>query len=219
MRRGGVFTCAALAATVLLALAVSSAASGRRADSPQWGWWVGNTEGFFFALQADGLHELTFRSIGMCGSELSALLEETVTPSITPDGSGNFGGSGTDEYGQEYHFQGRLGATHATGTFRIVSAPSFCPDGNRGDTGIVSFDATCFLYCPVAPPPPPPPPPPPRPSPPGGKIRSFQAPAGNWSVTYPATFKCGRERCSTYYYDGPAELRPAMMAMLPGGSG
>jgi hypothetical protein len=43
----------------------------------------------------------------------------------------------------------------------------------------------------------------------------LQAPAGNWSVAYPATFKCGRKRCSGYFYDGPKKLRPALMAMLP----
>jgi hypothetical protein len=194
-----------LAATFLFALALSSAASGRQNDHPQWGWWVGNTQGFFFSLQPDGLHEVDFRSIGMCGSELSALLGETLTAAVTPDGSGNFGGSATDQYGQEYHFQGHLGATHATGTFRIVSAPSFCPDGGRGDTGIVSFDATCFLYCPVAPPPPPPP----------LHLRLRRRPAGDpsvrlrpaWSVAYPATPKLATA-CSTHYYEGLPSFGP-----------
>ena len=45
--------------------------------------------------------------------------------------------------------------------------------------------------------------------------RSYEAPTGNWTVAYPPTFKCGRKRCSSYYYDGPAKVRAAMTAMLP----
>jgi len=213
--RRGVFACAVAAVLCALCLGLSSAALSDPA--PQWGWWVGNSQGFFFSRAGDGLHEVDFHSYGMCGSEASADLEETLTPAVvTPDAGGNFGGSGTDAYGQEYSFSGHLGDTHATGSFRIVSAPEFCPDGSRGDTGVISFDATCFQYCPAPPPPPPaPPPPPPPPPPPGGATRSLQAPAGTWSVGYPETFKCGRKRCSSYFYDGPKQLRPAMTAMLP----
>jgi hypothetical protein len=165
MRRG-VVTGAAAAVVSALCLGLSSGALGSD-PAPQWGWWVGNTQGFGFSRQPDGLHEVNFHSIGMCGSELSADLGETLTPAVvTPDASGNFGGSGTDGYGQQYTFQGHLGDTHATGTFRIVSTSGFCPDGSRGDTGVVSFDATCFLYCPPPPPPPPKPPAPPPPPPP-----------------------------------------------------
>jgi hypothetical protein len=149
MRRG-VLAGAAAAALCALCLGLSSAARGGSTD-PQWGWWVGNSQGFFFSLEADGLHDVDFHSIGMCGAEPSADIEETLTPAIVaPDGSGNFAGSGTDQYGQEYAFRGHLGQTHATGTFRIVSAPSFCQDGSRGDSGVITFDATCFLYCPAA---------------------------------------------------------------------
>jgi hypothetical protein len=190
----------------VLALGLSSSGQARSLEDQIWVWWqqtgVTNSQ---IERKDGGVQNIGLFAVATCADGSTLTVGAGVYDGGPIDANGNFSYSGPDpdDPGTQIELHGHFGATTLSGTFRLSGLASYCGEHAPGDTGLLSFTATCYDgNCPSGG------------GGGGGGGSTLVVPSGNWKVSYPPKFKCGSRTCSSGYYDGPPRLKAALQGML-----
>lgn len=207
MRRGrGVVLGVAVACVGACALVLGFSAIGqaRSLEDQIWIWQQQGAATNSQIERMDGrLQNISLFAVANCPDGSQITVPAGLYDGGPIDSSGNFSYSGAaqDDPTVYIDLQGHFGANTLSGTYRLIGPPSYCSDQAPADTGVVPFAAQCYQGC--------------SSGGGGGGGSSFAAPEGNWKVSYPSKFKCGRRTCASGVYDGPARLKATLRGMLP----
>ena len=209
MRRGrgvvlGVAVACAGACALLLGL--SSSGQARSLEAQTWVWWQQTGIPNSRIDRLDGhVRSTTLIAVATCADGSTDTVGVGLDDGGPIDSNGNFAFSGPNPDDADTHvdLHGHFGANSLTGTFRLSGISSYCGEHPPWDTGVQSFTAQCYQGCSSGG------------GGGGGGRSSLAVPSGNWKISYPAKFKCGRRTCSSGFYQGPTRLKPTLRGLLP----